>query len=83
MFVRARPKGITIEQACERYRQKSGARVGTVEYLKKKYERCAHAYPDFAVNDWVWLANIGEAVNLASIRWRSIWRWSVRSQATD
>jgi hypothetical protein len=59
MFVRARARGTTVEKACERYRKLRGACVGEIEYLTKKYERCAHAYPDFAVDDWVLLKGIG------------------------
>jgi hypothetical protein len=59
MFVRARSRGTTVEKACERYRKLRGVRVGTVEYLTKKYERCAHAYPDFPVDDRVLIPGVG------------------------
>jgi hypothetical protein len=44
-FVKDRVRGVTVAQACAKFHNLRGAKVGTVEQLKKRYDRAAGAYP--------------------------------------
>jgi hypothetical protein len=50
-FVRsAKERGLSIEQACDEFRDSNGSRVGTSQQLKRRYERVSREY--FPLEPW-------------------------------